>query len=84
MLGTSYPSEVDVTYDLTKEVPHVLPDGRRHLITFYRLRVDNLCGPYDKVWIHDFNPKDPGVPTIGVVRTSAGFGIEEYRPVSAS
>jgi len=75
MLGTSYPGEIDVTYDLSKEVPHVLPDGRRYLSTFYLLRVDNRCGPYDKVWIHDFNPTDPGVATIGVVRRSAGIGI---------
>jgi len=63
------PIHARIPYDLRAEFPLTLPDGRQHLIYFYRQRLD-LPGPLDGVWVHDYNPEMPGTRSIHVVRES--------------
>jgi hypothetical protein len=63
------PIHARIPYDLRAEFPFTLPDGRQHLIYFYRQRLD-LPGPLDGVWVHDYNPEMPGTRSIHVVRES--------------
>jgi hypothetical protein len=46
-----------------------LPDGRQHVIYFYRQRLD-YPGPLDGVWLHDFNPDQPDTRSIIITRKS--------------
>jgi hypothetical protein len=46
-----------------------LPDGRQHVIYFYRQRLDHP-GPLDGVWLHDYNPDKPDTRSITIARKS--------------
>ena len=61
------PVHARIPYDLRTEFPFTLPDGRRHLIYFYRQRLE-LPGPLDGVWVHDYNAEMPGTRSLLVVR----------------
>jgi hypothetical protein len=66
-LSETIPAGARIPYDLRKKVPYTLPDGRQHVIYFYRQRLDTP-GPLDGVWVHDFNVDMPGKRTINVLR----------------
>ena len=67
MLSETIPAGAPIAYDLRKKVPYTLPDGRQHVIYFYRQRLD-IPGPLDGVWVHDYSVDKPGKRTINVLR----------------
>ena len=67
MLPECVPAGARIPYDLRMKVPYTLPDGRRHVIYYYRQRLDT-CGPLDGVWLHDYIPDFPGRRSMNVLR----------------
>jgi hypothetical protein len=66
-LSKTIPAGARFPYDLRTKVPYTLPDGRQHVIYFYRQRLDTP-GPLDGVWVHDYSVDMPGKRTIKVLR----------------
>ena len=66
-LSETIPAGARIPYDMRKKVPYTLPDGRWHVIYFYRQRLDTP-GPLDGVWVHDYSDDMPGKRTINVLR----------------